>query len=99
MTIQEFGSIGELLAAMGTIATLAYLGIHIRRSTVATRAASFHAITDTMNQVNLVVAQNPELTRIWLAGAVDRSSLSGVERHQHDLILLSYFHAFETIYY
>ena len=40
MTIQDLGSIGELVAAIATVATLAYLAIQIRRNTTSVRAAS-----------------------------------------------------------
>ncbi len=60
---------------------------------------SFHAISDSMNHVNVSVAQNPGLARIWVAGSAGRSSLSEEERYQYDLVLLSYFHVFETMHY
>ena len=99
MTIQELGSLGELIAAVATVATLIYLALQIRQNTHATRAASFHAISDSMNHVNVSVAQNPGLARIWLAGTTGRSSLGEEERYQFDLLLLSYFHVFETMHY
>lgn len=99
MTIQDLGSIGELVAAMATVATLIYLAVQIRHNTQATRSSSFHAISDSMNHVNVAVAQTPELARIWVAGSADRASLSQEERHQYDLVLLSYFHVFETVHY
>ena len=40
MTIQDLGSIGELVAAIATVATLAYLAIQIRHNTTSVRAAS-----------------------------------------------------------
>ena len=40
MTIQDLGSIGELVAAIATIATLAYLAIQIRQNTHTVRAAA-----------------------------------------------------------
>jgi len=83
------------IAAIATVATLVYLAFQIRR----TRAASFHSISDSMNHVNVAVAQNPDLAGIWLRGSADRSSLSEQERHQYDLLLLSYFHVFETMHY
>ena len=43
MTIQDFGSIGELVAAIATVATLFYLAMQIRQGTRATRAASNQA--------------------------------------------------------
>jgi hypothetical protein len=40
VTIQDLGSIGELIAAIATVATLAYLAIQIRRNTTSVRATS-----------------------------------------------------------
>jgi hypothetical protein len=99
VTIQDLGSLGELVAAIATVATLIYLALQIRQNTQTTQAASFHAIYDSMNHVNVAVMQNSELTRIWLAGAENRSSLNREELHKFDLTLLSYFHVFETLHY
>jgi hypothetical protein len=35
VTIQDIGSIGELVAALATVATLAYLALQIRQNTTA----------------------------------------------------------------
>ena len=99
MTIEQIGSIGEVTAALATIATLFYLASQIRQNTRATRAASFHGVTDSMNHVNVAVAQSPQLTQVWTTGVGDRASLTDEERHQFDLLLLSYFHVFETLHY
>ena len=37
MTIQDLGSIGELIAAIATVATLIYLAVQIRANTTALR--------------------------------------------------------------
>ena len=55
MTLGELGSLGEFLAAIATLATLVYLALQIRQNTLATRAASHHAITDVMNKTNHLV--------------------------------------------
>jgi hypothetical protein len=99
VSIQDLGSIGEFVAAIATVVTLAYLAVQIRRNTLATHSSSFHAISDSMNHINIAVAQNPALSRIWLTGGADRQSLTDEERHQFDMLLLSYFHVFETMHY
>jgi len=99
MTIQDLGNLGELVAAIETVATLIYLALQIRHNTHATRAASFHSVYDSMNHVNVAVIQNSELTRIWLAGTEGRGTLNPEERHKFDFTLLSYFHVFETLHY
>jgi len=40
VTIQDLGSVGELIAAVATVATLGYLAIQIRQNTKSVRAAS-----------------------------------------------------------
>ena len=99
MTIQELGSLGELVAAIATVATLIYLALQIRQNTTATRAASFHAVTDARNQVNLSITQSSELARIVVEGTADRSSLSPEDRLRFDYTCLSYVHVVETMHY
>ena len=99
MSIQDLGSFGELIAAIATVATLAYLALQIKRNTAATHSTSFHSVSDSMNHINMGIAQSSDLARIWLSGSTNRAALSAEERHQFDLVLLSYFHVFETIHY
>ena len=63
MTLGELGSLGEFLAAIATLATLIYLAVQIRQNTLATRAASHHAITDVMNKTNHLVIGDAEVAR------------------------------------
>jgi hypothetical protein len=41
MTIQDLGSLGELIAAVATVATLVYLSIQLKRNTRAQRSQTF----------------------------------------------------------
>jgi len=96
---QILGNFGEFAGSLGVLATLAYLAIQIRQNTHATRAASHHAVTDSLNQGNIAIAQNAELAQIWAAGCTDRGSLTEVERQRLDMLLLAYFHAFDSLFY
>ena len=99
MTLGQLGSLGEFLAAIATLATLIYLALQIRQNTRATRAASHHAITDSMNRGNLSITRDPEVARIWVTGNADRRALSEEERARYDMLVLSYFHVFDTLHY
>jgi hypothetical protein len=99
VTLGELGSLGEFIAAIATLATLIYLAVQIRQNTLATRAASHHAITDVMNKTNHLVIADAEVARIWVAGKADRSTLDDEERERFDNLLLSYFHVFDTLHY
>ena len=56
MTIQDLGSIGELIAAFATIATLVYLATQIKQSkeqiAQSNSLARFNAVRDVMDQFN-----------------------------------------------
>ncbi len=99
MTIFELGALGEFVGSIAVVVTLVYLTLQMRRNMFTTQAASHHAITDSINQVNLAVAESPELARIWTVGLEDRSSLTEEETWQQNMLLLSYFHIFDSMHY
>jgi len=87
MTIQDLGSIGELVAAVATVATLAYLAISIRQNTRALRSSVHHALSDSHAHYNLLLAQDADLAKLFNAGAADLDALSPEDRHRFDRLL------------
>jgi hypothetical protein len=80
MSIAELGSIGELVGAIATVATLAYLAIQIRGSTRAVRSASAQAVHESFATWYRMLATDGELTDLTTKGLRDYSSLSESER-------------------
>lgn len=99
MTIQDLGNIGEFLAAIATLVTLIYLAQQIRQNTKAIRSASHHAITDSFNQLNGIVAADPAVGEYMRKGSRDYSSLTQGEEQSFRHLWLAYFRIFETLYY
>ena len=99
MTLEQLGNLGDLVAAVATVATLAYLARQIRASANTTRAAAHFDARAAFNQLNLVMAQDPEWARIWRVAGTDRGSLSESDRNKFDLMMLSLLHVFDTIHY
>ncbi|MEZ5572271.1 MAG: hypothetical protein R3E64_09620 [Halioglobus sp.] len=99
MNWEAIGAMGEIVGALAVFLTLVYLAIQIRQNTNATRAASHHAVTDALNQLNLSLAENEEVARIWVSGMNDRSSLTDIQRERYDALLRAYMHACDTMYY
>ena len=64
MTIQDLGSVGELIAAIATIATLAYLAIQIRQSAKVARANLAKDILLASRAALLEIAANEQLAEI-----------------------------------
>jgi hypothetical protein len=93
------GAIGEIVGAAAVVLTLAYLAMQIRQNTRTVKAASHHAITDSMNHISISIAQNPDVARIWRMGNEDLSSLTEDEFVSFGFLLLTYMRVFETLYY
>ena len=98
MTLAEISQISQTLGSAAVVASLIFVGVQIRQNTKATRAASHHAVSEALNQVNLLWARNSEVTRIWLAGLSDRRALTPEDRWRFDAIVRAYLHVCETMY-
>ena len=82
MTIQDLGSIGELIAAIATVATLGYLAVQIRQNTrtirgseVAYRSNLEMATNARFFDLRRDVYSDPELASIWARGLIDPEML------------------------
>ena len=80
MTVQDLGSIGELIAAIATVATLAYLAVQIRQSTKVARANSHHAVFETYASLLASMRNDPEFVAILRRSFTDWEGLSKNER-------------------
>lgn len=86
MTLQDLGSIGELVGAIATIATLAYLSVQIRQNSAhmreATNVAKMQASDRTVETFSRYRERllNPETADLYVRGVESYQSLDKVER-------------------
>ncbi len=64
MTIQDLGSLGELIAAVATVATLVYLALQIRQNTRVLRHAAERATVEDANNWRSYLIQHPEVAEL-----------------------------------
>jgi hypothetical protein len=91
MTIQDLGSVGELVAAIATVATLIYLSIQIRSSNRLARAEASRTPNSDLNRINASFGVDPlfrAAMRRVLAGA-ERVELEPDERTLMDYYMIS----------
>ena len=93
MSLAELGSIGELVGAIGVIASLIYLAAQIRGARSMARAQNVREIFDGMRRHQGAIAADPELAQVWCDGLEDYRGLSPRDRMRflflmHDYILL-----------
>ena len=91
MTIQELGSLGELIAAIATVATLVYLGLQIRQNTRALQHAGERATLEDANNWRANLIQHPEVAELYRKGLVDPSVLDATERLRFRMLLDALF--------
>ena len=81
MTIQDLGSIGELVGAIATVATLAYLAVQIRHNTRASRISSLQATLDGgRNHTIQPLITTPGHAELFSRGLTSLDSLEPADR-------------------
>lgn len=98
MTLQDLGSLGELIGSIATVATLAYLALQIRQSNRGARVSSYYETASNITAVGLAVAQSEEMSRIWAGGMAEPERLSAAERERFELLMVVYFHQNQAEY-
>ena len=93
MTLQELGGLGEFIAAVAVVISLAYLAVQIRRTTGAVRSATEQAQVDAHVRNLALLVQDPELTRLLHRGASDEP----LDENESRRVGTFYFMAFGQI--
>ena len=98
MTIQDFGSIAEVVGAVATVATLAYLAIQIRANTRMMRAQAMRAALSDNAQFSMAIAQSPQLADVFDRGLASFESLTASERWQFTMVFSQIVGVLEGVY-
>ena len=87
MTIQELGSIGELVGAIATVATLIYLAVQIRQNSAVMERTVASAMRESTNEVTRILATDHLANQIFWEGIENRAGLSEKDRRIFDALL------------
>ena len=98
MTIQDLGSLGELIAAIATLATLVYLAVQIRQNTRVLRGTFHDSHVNRLQTWQLAVASDPDLSSIWIR-AERGDELSEQERDRLVYLRIYFLAGSEALYY
>jgi len=97
VNIQDLGSIGEVVAAIATVATLVYLGLGIRQNTESVRLSTELELTSLVIDFHARVTGQPDLLRIWDAAA-DPSSLEPEDIRRFRWLVAEWFLIYDGQY-
>jgi hypothetical protein len=82
MDVSGLAQLAEIVAAIGVIVSLIYVGIELQQNTIAARATTAQAIIDSSRNFLMDIAMNEEMSQIRMLGQEDRSQLNEVELHK-----------------
>jgi len=86
MTLQDLGSLAEVVGAIATVAALIYLAVQVRANTTSMLAESRRATLDATTATIIAIAENEQLARIFNDGLVAFSKLEGTDRTRFAMI-------------
>lgn len=98
MTIQDLGSIGEVLAAFATIATLVYLAAQVRQNTRALRSSTFQAISEQMAQNVQPILLDSEVASLLLRALGEPGNFDPEERLRFHAMLSMTMRRMEAVH-
>ncbi len=99
MNWDAIGAISEIMGAFLVLITLIYLSIQIRNNTKEVKSENAHRITDSFNQLNLLVASNERLAALWPKGMADYDDLSDPQKISFGFMQLAAFRIYDSLYY
>ena len=99
MNWEAVGAIGEVLGALGVIATLGYLAVQIRLNTISTRTSSYQAVVSSTADWTRSVGLDADAARIVASGGADYGSLAGEDRLRFAMLFQSLFRNYENIFF
>ena len=98
MTFQDFGSIGELIAAVATVLTLGYLAVQLRQNTRVLRSQTFQQSSMDMSITANAISSSADLATIIVKASEGVGALSPEERVRFHFWMLVAIRRFEAIY-
>ncbi|MEM9620900.1 MAG: hypothetical protein AAF993_04575 [Pseudomonadota bacterium] len=98
MSIQDLGSLGELIAALATILTLIYLAIQVRQNTRALKASTFQSISSELIQNVQPVLMTPDMASIYAKSLNEPDSLSPAEVIKMQAMYMANFRRLESTF-
>lgn len=97
MDIQDWGAVGDLIGGAAIIVSLIYVGIQIKQSTAASRAATYQAFSQQYSS-HMLPLQNVDFRGIFVRGLGDLDSLEADEQVAFFSYLNGVLRMFEAFY-
>ena len=99
MSIQDWGAVGEIVGAIGVIASLLYLALQIRQNSRTSKAEAVQAIQQAMVDLSMALASDPSWSKILESSRHSFRELSPEERTRLGFFWIALMRTTETLYH
>ena len=86
-----------MIANLGVLGGLVFVGLEVRQNTSQLRADASYSITASVNELNAAIYSDSDLAELIFRGEADLSSLTPLERTQFDMFEFSRLNISEYI--
>jgi hypothetical protein len=86
LDITTLAAWGEFIGGIAVVVSLIYLAGQIRQNSRLLRTSTASATTEGFTVVSRMIAQDPEVARVFWAGLEGRESLSDLDRRRFDAL-------------
>ena len=99
ITLQDLGSLGELIAAVAVVVSLLYVAVQVRQNSRSIRAANYQTFSESYREFRVLLLKDESLRIVWAKGLQSRSQLSGSDQAQFDNLMMIFTRVAETNFY
>jgi len=99
VSIDDLGSLGEFVASIATLITLAYLALQIRQNTAATKLSASQSIMASLNNALQIASSSADTARATVIGQTDFADLQDDEKAQFMAWMFSWFRTLEQAHF
>ncbi len=92
ISLEQLGNIGELIAAIATVATLFYLALQIRQNTHQQRNAEMAGRMDEASRWRAYLIEHKDVASLYRRGMADYDRLDGDDRLRFRMLLDQMFY-------
>ena len=98
-TLQDLGSLGEFVGALGVVVSLVYLARQMQQNTTSVRAASFNSMTENSLRLLEPSFRDGDFADFLHRAQRDPSSLSPIEVVRWDAYMTAVYRHFGNLVY
>jgi hypothetical protein len=98
-TLQDLGSLGEFVGALGVVVSLVYLARQMHQNTISVRAASFNSMTENSIRILEHAFRDADFADFLHRAEQDPSSLTQMEMVRWDAYMTAIYRHFGNLVY